>query len=91
VLEAKLGTASGSVVLRANETLLVGRGVRKRAAFNWQLSADGGKTWTNAPSTPLASTAIDGLTPLTTYAFRVCVTVSKATGEWSQAVTLLVH
>jgi hypothetical protein len=91
VLEAKLGTVSGSVVLQANETLLVGRGVRKRASFNWQFSADGGKTWTSAPSTPLASTTVEGLTPLTTYSFRVNATVSKTTGAWSQVVTLIVH
>jgi hypothetical protein len=91
VLEAKLGTASGGVVLLANETLLVGRGVRKRSSFNWQLSADGGKAWTGVPSTPLATTTIDGLTPLATYAFRVSVTVSKTTGAWSQAVTIVVH
>jgi hypothetical protein len=91
VLAAKLGTASGSVTLEANATLLVGRGVKKHAAYNWQYSADGGKTWTNAPATPLAKTTIEALTPLTTYAFRVSVTVSKTVGAWSQAVTLLAH
>jgi len=90
VLEAKLGAQSGSVLLRANATLLVGRGVKKHVAYNWQYSADGGKTWTNAPTTPLASTTIDGLTPLTTYSFRVSATVSKSVGAWSQAITILV-
>ncbi|HEX8789351.1 MAG TPA: fibronectin type III domain-containing protein [Polyangiaceae bacterium] len=89
VLAARLGTASGSVTLNANASLLAGR--RKHAAFAWQYSADGGKTWTNAPATPLASTSIEGLTPLTTYAFRVAATVSKTVGAWSQAVTLIVH
>jgi hypothetical protein len=90
VLEAKLGLQSGSVLLRASATLLVGRGVKKHAAYNWQYSVDGGKTWTNAPATPLASTTIEGLTPLTTYSFRVSATVSKTVGAWSQAVTILV-
>jgi hypothetical protein len=91
ILQAKLGTQSGAVVLVANAGLLVGKGVSKKVTFNWQLSADGGKTWTLCPSTPLANTGIESLTPLTTYAFRVGVTVSKVTGEWSQAVTLLVR
>jgi hypothetical protein len=91
VLGAKLGTASGSVTLEANATLLVGRGVKKHAAYAWQYSADGGKTWTNAPATPLAHTTLEGLTPLTTYAFRVAVTVSQTVGAWSQAVALVVH
>jgi len=90
MLGAKLGIASGSVTLEANATLLVGRGVKKHAAYNWQYSTDGGKTWTNAPATPLATTTIEGLTPLTTYAFRVSVTVSKTVGAWSQAVSILV-
>jgi len=91
VLEAKEGTQPGSVVLSANERLLVGASVHKKTLFNWQMSADGGKTWTALPATPFASTEVTGLTPLTTYAFRVCVTVAKVTGEWSQAVTILVR
>lgn len=91
VLSAEQGPFPGSAKLVANATLLVGRGVRKRVTFNWQYSADGGKTWTSATSTPLASTLIEGLTPMTTYWFRVSATVSKTPGEWSQAVTLLVR
>lgn len=91
ILSAEQGTASGTVILRANATLLVGRGVKKHSVYNWQYSADWGKTWTNAPATPLASTTIEGLTPLTTYSFRVSVTVSKTVGAWSDAVTLLVR
>ena len=91
VLGAKLGVQSGTVNLSANATLLVGRGVRKKVTFNWEVSADGGKTWTGVPSTPLSRTTVTGLTPLVTYAFRVCVTVSTTVGEWSQPVLLLVR
>jgi hypothetical protein len=91
ILQAKQGVQPGTVLLSANATLLVGRGVHKKVTFNWEASADGGKMWTYIHSTPLASTTVTGLTPLTTYAFRVSVTVSKTVGEWSQAVTLLVH
>jgi Na+-translocating ferredoxin:NAD+ oxidoreductase RnfD subunit len=90
VLGAKLGAVSGTVTLEANATLLVGRGVRKHVAYSWQYSTDGGKTWTNAPASALASTTLTGLTPATTYSFRVAATVSKTVGEWTQAVSVLV-
>jgi hypothetical protein len=91
VLHAKQGTQSGCVILVANETLLVGRGVHKKRLFNWQMSADGGKTWTLLPPTPLASTEVTGLTPGTTYAFRVSATVARMTGDWSQPVSIMVR
>ena len=90
-LTAALTVAQGNVLLEANRILLVGSGTAKRVQFNWQWSSDSGKTWNSVSSTPLASTEIPGLTALTTYSFRVCVTVSKVTGPWSQAVSLLVH
>ena len=90
VLSAKPGVLSGTVKLEANATLPVGRGVKKHVAYSWQYSSDGGKTWTNAPASALTSTTITGLTPATTYSFRVAATVSKTVGEWTQAVTLLV-
>jgi hypothetical protein len=89
-LGAKLGPVSGTVTLAANATLLVGRGVRKHVAYSWQYSTDGGKTWTTAAATPLASTTLTGLTPASTYSFRVAATVSRTVGEWSQAIAILV-
>jgi hypothetical protein len=91
VIQAKQGAQSGVVTVVANETVLVGKGVKKKSTFNWQFSPDGGKTWNSVPSTPLADTTISGLTPLTAYSFRVSVTVSRVTGEWSQAVSILVR
>jgi hypothetical protein len=64
--------------------------VRRKALFNWQYSVDGGKTFVSAPSTPLASTEIQGLPTMTTVMFRVSVLVSRTPGEWSQAVALFV-
>lgn len=90
-LGVRPGVATGSVTLTANKTLLVGRGVRRYAAYLWQYSADGGKTWVDVPATPLATTTVGGLTPLVTYAFRVSATVSKVPGEWTQPVTILVR
>ena len=91
VLTAVLTVTQGTVLLEANRLLLVGSATSKRVQFNWQWSPDGGKTWNSVPSTPLASTEIPGLTALSTYSFRVSVTISKVTGPWSQAVALLVH
>jgi hypothetical protein len=92
VLTAALTETQGNVLLEATRTLLVGKAdASKKAYFNWQWSPDGGKTWNSATPTPLASTEIPGLTPLTMYSFRVSVTVSKVIGPWSQAVSLLVH
>ncbi len=92
-LTAALTATQGNVLLEANRTLLAGAAnAAKRVSFNWQWSGDGGKTWTSVTSTPYASTEIPGLTPLSTYSFRVSVTIGKqVAGPWSQAVTLLVH
>jgi hypothetical protein len=92
-LTAALTATQGNVLLEANRTLLAGKtNAGKRISFNWQWSGDGGKTWTSVSTTPVASTEIPGLTAMTTYSFRVSVTIGKqAPGPWSQAVSLLVH
>jgi hypothetical protein len=90
ILQAKLGRSSGMVILTANAGILVGSSGSRRVTFNWQSSADGGKTWTSAPSTPLATTVFTNLMPLLTYAVRVSVTTSKGTGAWSPQVAILV-
>ena len=90
VLEAKLVPTPGVVRLIANATTLVGSSFSK-VTFNWQWSGDGGKTWNQAASTPYAETEIPNLALMTTYAFRVCVTIGKVTGEWTQAVSILVR
>jgi hypothetical protein len=89
-LQANRGSLSGNVVLIANALLLAGKG-KGRRLFNWQYSADGGKTWVAVPSTTDADTSISGLTPLTAYLFRVSVGMGKTEGAWSQAVSLIVH
>ena len=91
-LTAKLTTVPGVARLDANRSLLAGpANTRKRAMLSWQMSADGGKTWIDLKATPYATTEVIGLTLLSTYSFRVNVTVAKVTGAWSQAVTLLIH
>ena len=77
--------------LIANASILVGGRRSKFVTFHWQWSIDGGKTWTDAGSTPLADTLVPNLTLMTPYQFRVAATVSRSTGAWSQPVGLLVH
>jgi hypothetical protein len=92
ILTATLTTTPGTVHLVANASALGGKAVHsKKVAFNWQWSSDGGKTWNDAHSTPYANTDLPGLTLMTTYGFRVSVTIAKVAGPWSQAVSLLVH
>jgi hypothetical protein len=92
VLTATLTSVPGNVHLQANRAALVGKAdAAKQATFAWQWSADGGKSWTSAPSTPYAETDITGLPLMATYSFRVSVTVAKTTGAWSQPIGILVH
>ncbi len=91
LLNVTHGPTPGSVVLDANAKQL-GAGGRRKTFFNWQYTGDGGKTFVNAPSTPKSKTSISGLTPLTSYGFRVSVTNSDGVaGEWSPLVTFIVH
>jgi hypothetical protein len=92
VLALALGEQPGTMTARANATLLrqgLSRGAR--VTFNWRYSADGGKTFVAAPSTPLAKASFTGLTSLVAYGVQVCITSAAGTTAWSQMVTILVH
>jgi hypothetical protein len=92
VLALSLDPATASVHARAYAAALkAGRGKSRSTTYNWRISADGGKTWVLAPSTPLARTTFPGLAPLTTYGVEVCITDVSGTTAWSQMVTILVH
>jgi hypothetical protein len=92
VLQAVLTTTPGVVHLIANISLLVGPASgSKKTMVNWQWSGDGGATWIDVHSTPYANTYITGLALMSTYLFRVSVTIGTKAGEWSQPVSLLIH
>jgi hypothetical protein len=92
VLKATLTTTLGVVHLDANASVLVGpAAAHKKVTFHWQMSADGGATWTDLRSTPYASTDVPGVTLMSTCSFRVSVTIGRTPGAWSQAISLLVH
>jgi hypothetical protein len=92
LLAVKLGQQSGAVVVEANLGILKqGRGKAKKRTLNWRYTTNGGTSYASAQSTPVASTVLTGLTPLTIVGVQVCITDSNGTSEWSQVVTLLVR
>jgi len=84
VFAAKHGTQSGSVSL-------VSPSGGKRAGYEWQYSADGGKTWQEARATLRASTTITGLVPGSTYLFRGRVVDKAGDTDWCPPVSLMVQ
>jgi hypothetical protein len=59
--------------------------------YEWQMSVDGGKTWTSLPTTNTASTLVTGLVAATMVSFRYRKTIKNVTSEWSQAISVLVQ
>lgn len=94
LLTLRLGTPAGSVDCEANVRRLVSTLNKPNQGryFNWQSTIDGGKSFQDAPSTPVGRTTIHGFAPLTTVGVRVSMTTAKeGTTPWSDAVTILVH
>ena len=83
-LQALMGPTPDEVILRA-------KAPPKRAAYEWQYSADGGMTWITIGTTTVAETRVSGLTAGATYLFRFRTTHKKTTGAWSQTISFIVH
>jgi hypothetical protein len=83
VFAAKPGTNSGTVELITKQAA-------RRASYEWQYSADGGKTWVSVPATLQAKTTVTGLTPGSTVEFRFKSVVKTGESDWSAPVSLLV-
>jgi hypothetical protein len=62
----------------------------KMAAYQWQYSSDGGKTWMDAGITLKAKTSVSGLTRGATVSFRYRAVTRAGMGDWSQARSLVV-
>jgi hypothetical protein len=80
---AKPGSVSGTAHLTAKVT-------SPRSAYEWDWSADGGKTWTTLPVTMQAKTTVPNLPVGTVASFRVRPVTKAGEGDWSQVVTLLI-
>jgi hypothetical protein len=91
ILQAMQGTTTGSVVLEANATIILGSNLRRKHFFTWEYTTDG-KTFVALPPTPTATTTVSGLTSLTTVGFRAGATTSNNVAtEWSALVNFLVR
>jgi len=84
VFHAEPGPVSGSVAL-------VAASAARRASYEWQYSADGGKTWVMLPPTLQAKTSIAGLTPGSTAEFKYRAVTRTGAEDWTPAVSLLVQ
>ena len=62
-----------------------------RASYEWQVSADGGKTWVSLPPTLQAKTTFSGLPSGTSVAFKYRAVTKAGAGDWSAPVSLLVQ
>jgi hypothetical protein len=61
-----------------------------RAAYEWQYSLDGGKTWQDVEPTLQARTTISGLPAGTTVLFRHRILTRAGRGDWSVPTSFLV-
>jgi len=77
------GSVSGSA-------RLVAKAAGARAAYDWEYSVDGGKTWTGVPTTLQAKTVVTGLPVATTVMFRFRAVIKGGAADWSQPISLVV-
>ncbi len=74
----------------AGSAKLVAPSAGKRAAYEWESSIDGGKTWQPAASTLQAKAIVTGLPPGTVVSFRYRSILRSSESEWSAPVSVLV-
>ena len=86
---AKLDAVAGVVHLELNAKAFVGV-TRKRVVFYWQMSSDGGKTWTSLPSTGYAQTELASPGP-GAYLFRASARVGETVVDWTPPFPLTIH
>lgn len=79
----KQGPVSGMVLLAV-------RSAGSRASYDWQMSIDGGKTWTEIPSTTKTRTSVSALPVGTTVQFRSRSLTPKGQSDWTQPIGMLV-
>jgi hypothetical protein len=83
VAAVKPGAMSGSVEVVAPTAA-------RRAAYEWQYSVDGGKTWVEASPSLQAKQTVVGLPVGTSVQFRYRAVVKAGPLDWSQPLALLV-
>jgi len=85
-IKAELAVTAGDV---SGTARILAKAVARRAAYDWQLSTDGGKTWTSLPQTLQARTTVVGLPVGTSCSFRFRALTRTGAGDWSQTVAYL--
>jgi hypothetical protein len=68
---------------------LVAKAVKRGAGYEWEMSADGGKTWATVARSTVANTTVSGLVAGTIYMFRFRTTVGQVTSDWGDAISFL--
>jgi len=68
----------------------VAANVKGARSHEWQVSTDGGKTWTSVPPTAQAHTTIGNLTPGTLVTIRQRAITKSGPGDWSAPVSAAV-
>ena len=84
VFAAKQGRTSGVATV-------VAASAGHAAAYEWQYSTDGGKTWLTAPATLQAKTTVAGLAPGATVQFRYRTVTRAGEGDWNAPVSLAIQ
>ena len=79
----KQGTVSGSVILTV-------KSAGTHASYDWEMSIDGAKTWTELPSTTRTKTTVNALPVGTNVMFRYRFLTPAGQGDWSQPLGILV-
>jgi hypothetical protein len=74
----------------AGSVHVVARAVGHRAAYQWQTSIDGGKTWVNAPTTIQANTDLTGLPIGGTVLVRYMAVTKGGPGDWTTPESIVV-
>jgi hypothetical protein len=69
---------------------LVAKAIKGGRAHEWEVSTDGGKTWTSVPATLAAHTTVTGLTPGVMTTFRHRTITKSGAADWSSPVSFLV-
>jgi hypothetical protein len=78
------GELSGSVEI-------YGKVAARRAAYEWEASGDGGKTWKLLPVTMQSKTSVSELVPGSTWWFRYRPVTRLGEGDWSQVASIIVR
>jgi hypothetical protein len=86
---SKQNLAAAMAPVSPGEVLVRAKAV-KGAAYEWQYSLDGGKTWLAMGTTTVANTSVLGMTVGSTVLFRFRTTVKRTTSDWSPTLSFFV-